>query len=166
MRVVWWKYPVHFLAYGLGAGLIPFAPGTMGTVVAIPLFWVMAPLSALSYAAITTALGLAGILICGQTARDLGLHDPGVIVWDEIVGYLVAMYLLPRDGRWVMAGFVLYRLFDVWKPFPIRVLEQELGVGTGIMADDIVAGLYTFTLLHLVRWAPKRFGGNDFSARN
>ena len=146
------KFVVHFLAYGLGAGLIPFAPGTMGTGVAVALFWIMAPLSAVYYAGVTIALGVAGVFICGQTARDLDLHDPGIIVWDEIVGYLVAMYLLPRDWRWVLAGFLLYRVFDIWKPYPIRLVEEELGVGTGIMADDIIAGIYTLVLLHLVRW--------------
>ncbi len=157
MKFALWTYPVHFLGYGLGAGLIPFAPGTMGTLVAVALFWTMAPLSAFYYGAITVVLGLAGIFICGQTARDLGLHDPGVIVWDEIVGYLVAMYLLPSDWRWMLAGFVLYRLFDIWKPYPIRLVEQKFGVGGGIMADDIVAGIYTLAILHLVRWSLGRF---------
>jgi phosphatidylglycerophosphatase A len=157
MKFALWKYPVHFLAHGLGAGLIPFAPGTMGTLVAVALFWIMAPRSAFYYGAITVVLGFAGIFICGQTARDLGLHDPGVIVWDEIVGYLVAMYLLPSDWRWMLAGFVLYRLFDIWKPYPIRLVEQEFGVGVSIVADDIVAGIYTLAILHLARWGLGRF---------
>jgi phosphatidylglycerophosphatase A len=152
-----WKYPVHFLAYGLGTGLVPVAPGTAGSLVGVALFWLMAPLSALYYAAITVVLWVAGLFICGQTARDLGAHDPGAIVWDEIVGFLVAMYLIPRDWRWVLAGFVLYRLFDIWKPYPIRMVERGLGVGTGIMADDVVAGVYTLAILHLVRWGVERF---------
>jgi phosphatidylglycerophosphatase A len=118
----------------------------------------MAPLPPAVYAAITVALALAGVFICGQTAHDLGLKDPGAIVYDEIVGFLVAMYLLPRDWRWVAAGFVVYRLFDIWKPWPMRVVEKSLGVGGGIVADDIVAGLYTLAVLHLARWALERLG--------
>lgn len=152
-----WKYPVHFLAHGLGTGWVPVAPGTVGSLVGVALFWLMAPLPPLRYAAITVILGVAGVFICGQTARDLGAHDPGSIVWDEMVGFLVAMYLLPRDWRWILAGFVIYRLFDIWKPFPIRVVERELGVGTGIIADDIVAGIYTVVILHLARWGMERF---------
>ncbi len=124
----------------------------------IALFWVMAPLPPLVYAAITGALALAGVFICGQTAADLGLKDPGVIVYDEIVGFLVAMYLLPRDWRWVAAGFVVYRLFDILKPWPIRQVEKGLGVGGGIVADDIVAGLYTLAVLHAARWILERLG--------
>jgi phosphatidylglycerophosphatase A len=158
MSLAWWKHPVHALAYGLGTGLSPVAPGTVGTLVGVALFWVMAPLPPAVYAAITVALALAGVFICGQTAHDLGLKDPGAIVYDEIVGFLVAMYLLPRDWRWVAAGFVVYRLFDIWKPWPMRVVEKSLGVGGGIVADDIVAGLYTLAVLHLARWALERLG--------
>ncbi len=134
------------------------APGTVGSLLGIALFWVMAPLSPLVYAALTVALALAGVFICGQTAADLGLKDPGAIVYDEIVGFLVAMYLMPRDWRWVVAGFVLYRLFDIWKPWPIGQLEKGLGLGGGIVADDIVAGLYTLAVLHLARWLIERLG--------
>lgn len=158
MSLAWWKRPVHALAYGLGTGLSPFAPGTAGTLVGVALFWVMAPLPPAHYAAITVLLALVGVFVCGQTAHDLGLKDPGVIVYDEIVGFLVAMYLLPADWRWVLAGFVVYRLFDIWKPWPIRLLEQSLGLGGGIVADDIMAGLYTLAALHTARWVLERLG--------
>lgn len=122
------------------------------------LFWVMAPLPPVVYTAITVALALAGVFICGQTAHDLGLKDPGAIVYDEIAGFLVAMYLLPADWRWVLAGFVVYRLFDIWKPWPIRLVEESLGLGGGIVADDLVAGLYTLAVLHAARWVLERLG--------
>ena len=155
MKLPVWKYPVHFVAYGFGSGLVPVASGTFGTLVGVALYWFMAPLAALPYAATTAGLWLAGVFICDVTARDLGSHDPGSIVWDEIVGYLVAMYLLPRHWGWMIAGFMLYRVFDIWKPFPVRTVERWPG-GWGIMADDVVAGLYTLALLHLARYGLQR----------
>ena len=104
MQFAWWKYPIHWLAYGFGLGKIPGASGTFGTVLAIPVFVLMSRLGPVPYVAIVAGLFIAGIFICGQTAHDLGLQDPGATVYDEIVGFLVAMYLLPRDWRWVAAG--------------------------------------------------------------
>lgn len=146
-----WKYPIHFLAYGFGTGLMPFAPGTFGSLIGVVLFWFMAPMGAQSYAAVVLILFVTGIFICGQTARDVGATDPGFIVYDEVVGFLVAMYLLPADFRWIAAGFVIYRIFDIWKPFPIHYVESHLGLGSGIMTDDVIAGLYTLAVLHLAR---------------
>lgn len=157
MKFALWKYPVHFLAYGFGSGLVPFAPGTMGTLVGVLIFWFMMPLSALYYGAITLAMAIAGIFICDQAARDMGKVDPGAIVWDEIVGFLVAMFLLPSGWRWILAGFILFRLFDIWKPFPIRLVEHKLGGGLGIMMDDILAALYVLAILHAVRWGLQHY---------
>jgi phosphatidylglycerophosphatase A len=156
MNFVLWKYPVHFLAYGLGSGFIPFAPGTMGSLVGVAIFWFMARLSTLGYAAITLVMAIAGIFICDQTAGDMGKVDPGVIVWDEIVGILVAMFLLPLRWRWILTGFILFRLFDIWKPFPINLVEHKLSGGLGIMLDDILAAFYTLLILHTVRLVLKR----------
>ena len=157
MKYTWWQYPVHFLAYGFGTGLAPVAPGTFGTLPALVLFWFMAPLGAGTYAGIVIVMFVAGIFICGQTARDVGATDPGFIVYDEIVGFLVAMYLMPADWRWMAAGFVIYRAFDIWKPWPIHAAEERLGLGSGIMADDVIAGLYTLAVLQLARWLLERY---------
>ena len=127
-----WKYPVHALAYGFGTGLAPFAPGTFGSLIGVALFWFLAPIGPGPYAVIVVVLFLAGIFICGQTARDTGAIDPGSIVYDEIVGYLVAMYMMPADWRWMLVGFIIYRIFDIWKPFPIHFVEKNLGLGSGI----------------------------------
>lgn len=154
--MAWWKYPVHFLAYGFGTGLVPLAPGTIGSLVGVALFRVMATLPRGYYVAITAVLGVAGIFICEQTANDMAMHDPGAIVWDEIVGYLVAMYRQTWHWGWVIAGFVVYRLFDIWKPYPIGLIEEGFGVGMSVMADDIVAGIYAWCVLRLVRWGLKR----------
>ena len=153
MKYALWKYPVHFLAYGFGTGLAPFAPGTFGSLIGVALFWFMAPLGAVSYAGIVVVLFVAGIFICGQTARDFGELDPGFIVFDEIVGFMVAMYLMPREWRWIAAGFIIYRIFDIWKPFPIHIIEEKLTLGTAIMADDVIAGIYTLLVLQIVRLA-------------
>jgi phosphatidylglycerophosphatase A len=157
MKFALWKYPVHALAYGFGTGLMPFAPGTFGSLIGVALFWVMAPLGAGVYAGLVAILFLAGIFICGQTARDVGAIDPGFIVYDEIVGFLVAMYMLPADWRWILAGFAVYRVFDIWKPYPIHYAEEKLGLGSGIMVDDVVAGIYTLLILQLARLVLEKF---------
>ena len=156
MSFALWQYPVHALAFGIGAGLAPFAQGTFGSLIGVALFWFMAPLGAAYYSALVVLLGLAGIFVCGQTARDFGEIDPGFIVFDEIVGFLVAMYLLPPKWRWIVAGLVLYRIFDIWKPYPIHLLEEGLGLGSGIVADDMFAGFYTLIILHAVRLGLQR----------
>ena len=156
MNYAVWKYPVHWLAYGFGTGLSPFAPGTFGSLVGVALFWFMASMPAIPYAIVVAVMFVAGIFICGQTAHDVGAVDPGFIVYDEVVGFLVAMYLLPTEWRWVVGGFVVYRVFDIWKPFPIHWVEDKLGLGSGIMTDDVISGIYTFIVLHVVRLLIKR----------
>ena len=151
-----WKYPVHLLAYGFGTGFAPVAPGTFGSLVGIAFYRVMSRMRPLHYLGITSILWVIGIPICEQTAADVGSHDPSVIVWDEIVGCLVAMYRLPRSWGWLVTAFLVYRLFDVWKPYPIGVAEDLFRVGFSIMADDVVAGAYTWGVLNLVRLALRK----------
>lgn len=147
--------PVHLLAFGLGSGLMPKGPGTAGTLVGIPLFLAMMGLSLPLFAAITVLLAIFGCWLCGESARRLGVHDYGGIVFDEIVGYLIAAApLLPvlalnRHGLWpgLLAAFVLFRIFDIWKPWPIGWLDARLHGGVGIMVDDLVAGLFAALIL-------------------
>ena len=145
-----WQFPIHALAYGFGTGLMPFAPGTFGSLIGVALFWFMAPMRAITYAGVVIVMFIAGILICGQTASDVGAIDPGSIVYDEIVGFLVAMYLLPRDWRWIAAGFVIYRIFDIWKPYPIRAMERKIPGGAGVVMDDVIAGIYGNIALRVI----------------
>ncbi|WP_281167220.1 phosphatidylglycerophosphatase A family protein [Colwellia piezophila] len=145
------------MAYGFGTGLMPFAPGTFGTLVGVVLFWFMASMAAIPYAIVVAIMFFVGIFICGQTARDVGAIDPGFIVYDEVVGFLVAMFMLPAEGRWIVSGFVVFRIFDIWKPFPIHWVEDKLGLGSGIMTDDVIAGLYTLIILHTARLLIERF---------
>jgi len=141
------KNPVHLLAFGLGSGLSPYAPGTMGTLVAIPLFVAMAQLPVIIYGLIVLVFIGVGIGLCGRTARDLKVPDHPGIVWDEITGYLITMFMLPAGWQEIIAGFLLFRLFDIWKPFPIRWLDRHVKGGTGIMLDDVLAGLFAFIIL-------------------
>lgn len=141
----------HWVACGFGAGLAPFAPGTVGTLAALPLYWLMQPLSATWYVALTLAIAGFGVWVTGRTARDLGVHDHGGIVFDEIAGYLVAMAFAPAGWVYMLAGFGLFRLFDIVKPFPLRRLERLPG-GLGIMADDLGAGVYAAVTLQVGVW--------------
>ena len=139
----------HLLAFGLGSGLSPFAPGTFGTLVAVPLYLLLAQLPPWAYAAAVLAAFAFGVWLCASVSRDLRVHDPGGIVWDEFVGYWITMILVPLTWYWMLAGFVLFRLFDIWKPFPISYLDKKVEGGFGIMLDDAVAGLYAAICLQI-----------------
>ncbi|MCG7981663.1 MAG: phosphatidylglycerophosphatase A [Candidatus Thiodiazotropha lotti] len=142
--------PVHLLAFGFGFGLAPKAPGTFGTLVGIPFYLLMQPLPLVYYLIITAVAFLLGIWICQQTSRDLGVHDHGGIVWDEIVGYLVTMTFAPSGWVWLMIGFILFRFFDIVKPWPIRWVDQRVEGGFGIMVDDLIAGVFAAICLALL----------------
>ena len=141
--------PVHVLAFGFGSGLAPKAPGTAGTVLAVFIYLALAPLPLLYYIGVCGILFLAGIWICGRASRDLAVHDHGGIVFDEIVGFLVVMIALPPTWPWIAAGFVLFRIFDIAKPWPIGWLDRRVRGGLGIMLDDLLAALAAWALLQL-----------------
>ncbi|WP_070988626.1 phosphatidylglycerophosphatase A family protein [Halofilum ochraceum] len=145
--------PLLLLALGFGSGLARRGPGTAGTVVGVGLYLLIAPLPVAAVVALTVVVAVAGIPLCGYAARRLRVHDDPAIVWDEIAGYLVTMLLLPGGWPWVIAGFVLFRLFDIAKPWPIGWLDRRVSGGTGIMVDDILAGAFACLVLHLVRLA-------------
>lgn len=137
----------HFLAFGFGAGKSPVAPGTFGTLVGIPAYLLLQSLPALAYAIMVLALFALGVWLCQMTERDLGVHDHPGIVWDEIVGYLITMFMAPNGWIWIAVGFLLFRLFDIWKPFPIRQIERRIQGGFGNMLDDALAGFYSLAVL-------------------
>lgn len=150
-----WRSPVHLLAFGLGAGAAPVAPGTLGTLVAVPLYLVLQPLAPVWYLLAVLLVFVTGVGICGKTSRDLGVHDHPGIVWDEIMGYLVTMAWAPKGWPWVLLGFLLFRLFDILKPWPVRWADGQIGGGLGIMLDDLLAGIYAWLCLQglgLVPW--------------
>ena len=141
------RNPVHFLAFGFGSGLSPKAPGTMGTLAALPLWYLLAQLPLAGYIAGLLLVIAVGPYLCGKTARDLGVHDHGGIVWDEIAGFLLTMLLVPVSIWTALIGFALFRLFDIVKPWPIRQADRCLGGGFGIMFDDVLAGIYAWLVM-------------------
>lgn len=142
--------PVHLLALGFGSGLSPWAPGTMGTVAAIPIWWLLSQLPLAGYLAATALACVIGIWICERAANDFGVHDHPAIVWDEIAGFLITMILAPTGLLWVLVGFVLFRAFDIIKPWPIGWVDRHVGGGFGIMIDDVIAGVYAACVLQIV----------------
>ncbi|MDT3321596.1 phosphatidylglycerophosphatase A [Shewanella sp. SP1S2-4] len=146
------KNPVHFLALGFGSGLAAKAPGTFGTLAAIPLYLLMAPLPLTWYIGLTLVGVFAGFYICGKAAQDMGVHDHGAIVWDEVVGLLITMIAAPAGWIWLLVGFGLFRFFDIIKPWPIRWLDAKVEGGFGIMIDDVLAGVFAFICLQGLVW--------------
>ncbi len=141
------------LAIGLGAGLSPVGPGTVGSALGLVVAWPLSRLQPAWHALVILLLGGFGVWLCGAVAQRLGEKDPGMIVFDEIVGLLVAVYRLPWQWRWIMPAFLLYRLFDILKPWPVSGAEQWFGLGGSIMADDAIAGLLTLGVM----WGVNRF---------
>jgi len=144
--------PVHLLAFGFGTGLAPKAPGTFGSLPGVLLAWLAHTVALEWRLSLALVLFLAGIWLCGESARRLGIHDHPGIVWDEITGmYLTLLVVPPQIALWALA-FGLFRLFDIWKPWPIRDLDHRLAGGLGIMLDDLVAALYAAILLAFGGW--------------
>jgi phosphatidylglycerophosphatase A len=143
------RNPLHLLSLGFGSGLSPFAPGTCGTLVAIPLYLLLTQLS-LWYYLVAVAVAFAiGVYLCGYTSKALGEHDHGGIVWDEFVGFWITMIAVPATWQWILAGFVLFRLFDIVKPWPVKIADEKMKGGFGIMFDDVLAALYALIILQL-----------------
>lgn len=144
------KNPVHFLALGFGSGLSPKAPGTMGTLAAIPLYLLCSQLPLSVFIAITVFISIVGIWICDKASTDAGVHDHGAIVWDEIAGFFITMIAVPVSWQTVIVGFILFRTLDIAKPWPISIADKKVGGGFGIMLDDIIAGILACVLMHLI----------------
>lgn len=139
----------NWLAWGFGTGLSPIMPGTCGTLVGVALYLCLPVLPLIHYILLILFMFLGGVWLCGQAAMDMGVHDHSSIVWDEIVGFLVTMISAPSGWGWIVAGFVLFRVFDIWKPWPILWLDRHVHGGFGIMLDDLVAGAYAAIFLQI-----------------
>ena len=144
------KKPAVLLACGLGSGLIPKAPGTFGTIAAIPLYLLMQPLPLLNYLILTFAFFVVGIWLSAEAIKVFKRDDPSEVVWDEVVGLLVTMIAAPAGLLWVLLGFVLFRIFDIWKPWPVSLADKKLHGGLGIMLDDVIAGIYALIVLQVI----------------
>lgn len=145
-----WRNPVYVLAFGFGSGLAPWAPGTFGTLAAVVLYLLFPPMHWSLYLLMIVVTFLLGIWLCGKTSKDLGIHDHGGIVWDEFVGYWVTMFMAPSGWQWVAGGFILFRLLDILKPWPIKWADSRVEGGLGIMLDDVIAGILGALCLHAV----------------
>ena len=147
-----WSNLWHFLAFGFGTGLAKKAPGTWGTLaglVVMPLLYMLPLIWALVFIVLA---GVFGVWLCGRVADDLGVHDHGGIVWDEMVGIWMTLILLPNTWQWWLLGFVLFRVLDILKPWPISVLDRKVAGGLGIMVDDMLAGVIAAALLYALWW--------------
>lgn len=144
------RNPIHFLALGFGSGLAAKAPGTFGTLAAIPLYLLMMPLSLPWYIGLTLLSVIAGFYICDKASKDMGVHDHGAIVWDEVAGLLITMIAAPAGIMWLVIGFALFRFFDILKPWPIRWLDVKVHGGFGIMIDDVLAGIFALICLQFL----------------
>jgi len=146
------RHPAHVIALGAGAGLVPAAPGTAGTLLAFPLYWALA-----SVCTAGTLLGLiaagfvVGIWACGATGRALGAADHGAMVWDEVVAFVLVLFFTPAGWPWQGSAFLLFRFFDILKPPPIRYFDRRLKSGFGVMLDDLLAALYALIVLAIAK---------------
>ncbi|MBL7480063.1 phosphatidylglycerophosphatase A family protein [Legionella bononiensis] len=148
-----WQDPAYFIAFGFGSGLMPVAPGTWGTLAAVPLYLLMMDTHWSVYLTLTVLAFILGVLVSDKVSRDLGVHDYKGIVWDEVVGYLLTMFLAPKGLCWMIAGFILFRLFDIWKPQPIRYIDQTVHGGLGIMLDDVGAAVPAWLIMQTLAWS-------------
>lgn len=145
-----WNNPIHFLAFGFGSGTLPWAPGTWGTIAAIPIYLLLRDLSLFYYIILLSVVILAGIWICDVAEKAVGIPDYSGIVWDEIAGFLLTMLAVPPGWQWIVLGFILFRLFDIWKPWPIRWIDQFVKGGLGVMLDDLLAAVYAGVSLQIL----------------
>ncbi len=145
-------HPAHFLALGFGSGLAPKAPGTFGTIVGLPLYYLIAGYPMSIQLATITAAFIIGIYFCEVAGNNLGVSDHGSIVWDEIVAMMLVLTITPMHWLWWLIAFVLFRLFDIWKPFPIRQCDAKLKGGFGVMFDDLLAAVYAMIALKALLW--------------
>ena len=146
------QHPAHFFALGFGSGLAPKAPGTFGTLVGLPLFWLISSYALNTQLIIITSLFMIGIYFCDKTGKALGVADHGAIVWDEIVAMMLVLAFTPAGFIFWFIAFLLFRLFDIWKPYPICYFDAKLKIGFGVMFDDLLAAIYAILVLKFIVW--------------
>jgi phosphatidylglycerophosphatase A len=145
--------PRYFIAFGFGTGLIPYAPGTWGTLAAIPLYLLLIYTSWPVYLFFVFIAFILGVWVADKVSRDLGVNDYKGIVWDEVVGYLLTMFLAPKGLFWIICGFILFRIFDIWKPNPIAYIDRKVRGGLGVMLDDVLAAVPSWLIMQILAWS-------------
>lgn len=142
-----WRDPWHFLAFGCGLGTFPVAPGTWGSLLGVIFYLLLQGFSWWVYIILTVMASVFGVWLCEKVSKDLGVHDHRGIVWDEVVGMMLTLLFVPPSLFNLVVGFLLFRLFDIWKPWPISVVDEKVKGGLGIMLDDILAAVPAWALL-------------------
>ncbi|MEO8402341.1 MAG: phosphatidylglycerophosphatase A [Gammaproteobacteria bacterium] len=147
-----WEKPTHFIAFGFGSGAIPVAPGTFGTLVAIPFYLAFQNLPLSIYFIIILLITIGSMWLCERVSNEIKVEDHQGMCLDEIVGYLVTMLAAPHGLKWIILGFILFRIFDIWKPWPINIVDQRVHGGIGVILDDVLAGVYSMIVLKILTW--------------
>lgn len=145
-----WKNPWHFIAFGFGTGALPIAPGTFGTLIAIPFYLFLATFSHTTYIILTIAITIFSIWLCNKVSEEIKVEDHQGMCLDEIVGYLVTMIAAPYGWGWMLTGFLLFRFFDIVKPWPIRQIDNGVKGGLGVILDDVLAGIYSLLIIQIL----------------
>lgn len=146
------SHPAHMFSLGFGSGLMPKGPGTAGTLVAFPLYWLLAPLmNDYLFLLLLLAAYLLGIWMCDVTGRALGVSDHGSIVWDEIVAFMLVLFFTPEGIYWQILAFALFRFFDIVKPQPIKHFDENMHGGAGVMFDDLLAAAYALLCMAFIK---------------
>lgn len=144
-----WRQPLHFIAFGFGSGAMPIAPGTFGTLMAVPFYLIASHLPLVGYLICTLILTVSSIWVCHQVSKTIGIHDHPGMCLDEFAGFFITMLAIPPKLSCLIIGFLLFRLFDIWKPWPIGFIDRRLTGGLGMVLDDILAGVYACLILNL-----------------
>ena len=144
--------PLGWIAMGFGSGLSPVAPGTIGSLAALLPWLLLRQLNVWLYLAIIVAMFVVGVWVCQWVVARLHIDDPSFVVWDEFVGQWIALIpltLMPRSWLWIFVGFILFRIFDIWKPWPVSWADRDIKGGLGVMLDDLIAGAYAAAVMWL-----------------
>lgn len=147
-----WRDPRYFIAFGFGSGAIPFAPGTFGTLLAIPFYLVLQPLPLWAYLSVVLAVILASAWLSDVISKEIQAHDHPGMNLDEFAGFFVTMINAPLGWPWVLLGFILFRVFDIWKPWPIDWIDEKIHGGLGMILDDVAAGIMAMIIIQLLRF--------------
>lgn len=145
-----WQNPLHFIAFGFGSGAIPIAPGTFGTLLAIPFYLAIQHLSNLNYLIVITIITILSCWLCEKVSREIAADDHQGMCIDEFVGFLVTMFAAPIGWQWILIGVILFRIFDIWKPQPIRYLDEHIHGGIGMILDDVAAGVFSAIIIQIL----------------
>ncbi|HSW69007.1 MAG TPA: phosphatidylglycerophosphatase A [Gammaproteobacteria bacterium] len=147
-----WHKPSHFIAFGFGTGAIPYAPGTFGTLAAIPFYLLFSYLPLAVYIFLVVLIALGSMWLCERVSREIKVKDHQGMCLDEIVGFLVTMTGAPHGLIWIVLGFILFRIFDIWKPWPINFVDKHVSGGFGMILDDVLAGILSLVILKFLSW--------------